>query len=60
MKLKRFLSYMALGLMAVLPFTACDGDDDNWQAGSPVSKNSIGAYFASSNSSSIINTPEGF
>ncbi|MGN0309882.1 MAG: hypothetical protein ACI4C3_04760 [Bacteroides sp.] len=58
MKLKRFLSYMAFGLTVALPFTACDDDDDNWQAAQPVDKNCIGAYFASYNSASFITTPE--
>lgn len=59
MKLKRYLTYMAFGLMATAFFSACD-DEDNWQAGDPVDKNNIGAYFASSNVSSIVNTPEEF
>lgn len=60
MKLKRFLSYMAFGLVVALPFTACDDDDDNWQAGAPVDANSIGAYFAAENVNSIVTTPEEF
>lgn len=44
--------------MAVVCFSACNSDDDNYQPAEKVAADNLGAYFASSNEADAIITPE--
>lgn len=57
MKNKIFKYSFCLLAAAAFSLTACESDDD-YTPGEPTAANSVGAYFNSSNSSTIILTPE--